>query len=72
MSAAEDVYTVAELQALSGRKQRAAVIRVLKQNDCPFMIDADGWPRVHRSWVPGVVSLKPRRTSEPDLDALAS
>lgn len=68
------IYTKEELQALTGARQRATVIRQLQRNDVPFVIAADGWPRVARDWIPGrnVVSLRDRRNGEPDLDALAS
>ncbi|MEM1145734.1 MAG: DUF4224 domain-containing protein [Pseudomonadota bacterium] len=33
-----------ELQQISGRRQRAAVMRYLKNNGISFMLDADGKP----------------------------
>ncbi len=72
MGAAEDIYTVEELKALTRAKQRAKVIEVLARNRIPFIIAADGWPSVDRRWMPGgnVVSLNARRSEEPDFDAL--
>lgn len=68
------ILTVPELQELTGARQRARVIRVLEENGIPYVIAADGWPRVHADALTGgnVVSITDRRQQEPDLDALAS
>lgn len=68
------VLRKAEIQELTGCKQRAACIRVLTQQRVPFVIAADGWPRVHEAALlgPNVVRIPKRDEQEPDLDALAS
>jgi hypothetical protein len=67
------ILTKAELQELTGARQRAKVIRVLVENDIRFVKAADGWPRVHSDALTGhnVVSLSARRSREPNLDAFA-
>ena len=69
-----DVLTKAEVQELTDCRQRAACIRILVREKVPFVVAADGWPRVRRDWIPGgnVVSLPSRDEREPDFDALAS
>lgn len=68
------ILTVPELQELTGRKQRATVIRQLRRMGIEYHVAADGWPRVHEAALLGknVVRLPRREEQEPDFDALAS
>lgn len=66
------VLTAEEVKELTGARQRARCIRVLQDNRIPFVIAADGWPRVHVDAVAApVVSLSARRSKQPDLDAFS-
>ena len=64
------VLTKEEVQEISGRKQKAAVIRYLCDRDIPFVTDADGWPRVLRSDAPG--EFGPASGGEPIYSAFGS
>lgn len=68
------ILTAAEIRELTGCRQRAKCIRQLAAQDVPFVIAADGWPRVLRdALMPGsVISMREAKDSEPDLDALDS
>lgn len=64
------VLTAEEVRELTGARQRARCIRVLEDNRIPYVIAADGWPRVHVDAVAApVVSLSARRSQKPNLDA---
>lgn len=43
------VLTAAEVQELTGCRQRKACIRQLARQKVPFVIAADGWPRVEKA-----------------------
>lgn len=66
------ILTKPEIQELTGCRQRAACIRVLAENGIPYVMAADGWPRIHSDALTGgnVVSLRTRRDQEPDLGVL--
>lgn len=64
------ILTAEEVREITGARQRAACIRVLEANGVPYLVAADGWPRVHVDALPeGVVSLTARRSARPNLDA---
>jgi hypothetical protein len=56
-----------ELQRISGYKQRAAIIRWLKEHGIQFFIGGDDWPRLVLSNDSAPVTLK---KSEPNRSAL--
>lgn len=68
------ILTVAELQELTGRRTRRGVKEILARERVPFVVAADGWPRVHEAALlgDGVVRMPSRDEREPDLDAIAS
>lgn len=59
-------YTREELQELSHRTRRSAVIAWLKSIKVPFVPDADGWPKVLRSAILDDRGEQPQAT-EPAL-----
>jgi hypothetical protein len=61
-------YTRAELQELSDRTRRSAVIRWLQARRIPFVSDADGWPKVLRSAILDQAAPTPHPAAEPQLD----
>ena len=69
---AGSILTVAEIKELTGCRQRARCIRQLVAQDVPFVIAADGWPRVLRDALmpKNVTSMRDAKHEEPDWDAL--
>lgn len=59
-------YTRDELQELSGRIRKGAVISWLKEIGVSFVTDADGWPKVLRGSILGGVTMS--NNLEPKLD----
>lgn len=57
--------TRAELQELSGRARRGAIVRWLKASAIPFYLDADGWPKVLRTSLDR--NARQPQASEPQL-----
>lgn len=55
-----------ELRDLSGRLRRSAVIRWLDSQRIPYLLDADGWPKVLRAAVLDQRIERPQ-SSEPRL-----
>lgn len=66
------ILTAKEVRELTGCRRRDACIRQLQRQGVPFVIAADGWPRVCRDALLGgsVVSIADRDRQEPNLDAL--
>jgi len=44
-------FTREELQEMAGRTRRSAVVRWLDARQIPYVLDADGWPKVLRTAV---------------------
>lgn len=44
-----DFFQPAELQAITGRKQRAHILQWLKNSGIPHVVGLHGWPMVYRS-----------------------
>lgn len=64
------VLTAEEVRELTGARQRQRCIRVLEDNRIPYVIAADGWPRVYVDHIAApVVSLTARKSKQPNLDA---
>ena len=67
------ILTRPELVTLTGRRTRAGQMRVLAANRIPYIIAADGWPRVHEAALLeslGVVRLPARTEREPNYAAI--
>lgn len=54
----DNFFSIAEIQHLSGRKQRARIIAWLSENRVPHIIGRHGWPLVYRD------RLLPQTSSE--------
>ena len=68
-----DYLTTEELKHVTGRRQKASMVRHLNERRVPFYVAADGWPRVRTDDLLGdaVVSLSARRSKEPKFDAFS-
>jgi len=66
------ILTADEVKELTGYRQRAKCIAQLAAQDVPFVIAADGWPRVLRDALmpKNVITIREIKESEPDFDAL--
>lgn len=60
-------FTREELQEMSHRKRRSAVIAWLRARNVPFIPDADGWPSVLRTAILDAEKASPQE-SEPELN----
>lgn len=59
-------FTHSELAELAGRKRRSAIVRWLDKRGTPYVLDADGWPKVLRSAILDQVQTTPH-PAEPQL-----
>lgn len=60
-------YTPDELREFSARQRKSAVIAWLKDRRIPFILDADGWPKVLRGAILDEGDDQPQATAEPQL-----
>jgi len=63
--------TLEEVEALTERKRRADQIAWLRENRIPYMIGANGHPRVSRAYVENILSGRPEANNpEPNFAAI--
>lgn len=63
----------AELEEVSGYRQKSRIAKWLRQNGFSFRVGADGWPRVDREHYRGVMGTSTPKTltnSGPNVGAL--